>query len=168
MLSFSARPAGARKPVYLFACAALLASGGAAIAHSFTSGALKIGHPWSRETAKGQSAGGGFLTITNDGKTPDRLAGGTTDIAKQVQVHTMTMDGGVMRMRQLKDGLAIPAGSVVALKPGSFHMMFIGLKRPLQRGELVPVTLHFAKAGKVAVQFKVEAVTYGGPSHDKH
>ncbi len=168
MLSFSARPTGARKPLFLLAFAALLASGGVAMAHSFTSGALKIGHPWSRETAKGQSVGGGYMTITNDGKTPDRLTGGTADIAKQVQVHMMSMDGGVMRMRQLKDGLAIPAGGVVALKPGSFHLMFIGLKRPLAQGELVPVTLHFAKAGKVAVQFKVEAVTYGGPAHDKH
>ena len=138
------------------------------MAHSFTSGALKIGHPWSRETAKGQSVGGGYLTITNNGKSADRLTGGATGIAAQVQVHSMSMDGGVMRMRQLKDGLAIPAGGAVALKPASFHLMFIGLKRPLKRGELVPVTLHFARAGKVAVQFKVEAVTYGGPSHDKH
>jgi len=168
MLSFSARPAGARKPLYLLACAALLASGGVAMAHSFSSGSLKIGHPWSRETAEGQSAGGGFMTITNSGQSEDRLTGGTAEIARQVQVHSMTMDGGVMRMRQLKDGLAIPAGGTVALKPGSFHVMFIGLKRPLQRGELVPVTLHFAKAGKVAVQFRVEAVTYGGTSHDQH
>lgn len=168
MLSNSARPVGARKPFYLLACAALLASGGVAMAHSFTSGALKIGHPWSRETAKGQSVGGGYLTIINSGTTEDRLTGGTTDVAKQVQVHSMTMDGGVMRMRQLKSGLAIPAGSTVALKPGSFHVMFIGLTRPLKRGEQVPVTLRFAKAGKVAVQFKVEAVTYGGSSHDQH
>lgn len=138
------------------------------MAHSFTSGALKIGHPWSRETARGQSVGGGFLTITNSGQTDDRLTGGTTDIAAQVQVHTMNMDGGVMRMRPLKNGLTIPAGETVTLQPGSFHIMFTGLKRPLNRGELVPVTLHFAKAGKVAVQFKVEAVTYGGTSHDKH
>ncbi|MBN8817653.1 MAG: copper chaperone PCu(A)C [Sphingomonas sp.] len=137
-------------------------------AHSFSKGDLAIGHPWARETAAGQSAGGGFLTITNKGKAEDRLTGGTTAAAAQVQIHTMSMDGGIMRMRPLKDGLAIPAGGTATLKPGSFHIMFVGLKRPFKQGEMIPVTLTFARAGKVAVQFKVEPITFGGQSHDRH
>lgn len=140
----------------------------AANAQSVSKGDLAISHPWARETAAGQTAGGGFLTITNKGKTEDRLTGGTTAAAAQVQIHTMSMDGGIMRMRPLKDGLAIPAGGTATLKPGSFHIMFIGLKRPFKQGEMIPVTLTFAHAGKVDVQFKVEPVTFGGQSHDHH
>jgi copper(I)-binding protein len=140
----------------------------AANAHSVSKGDLAIGHPWARETAAGQTAGGGFLTITNKGKTADRLTGGTTAAAAQVQIHTMSMDGGIMRMRPLKDGLAIPAGGTATLKPGSFHIMFVGLKRPFKQGEMIPVTLTFARAGKVDVQFKVEPVTFGGQNHDHH
>jgi len=138
------------------------------LAHGFTSGPLVIGHPWVRETAQGQSAGGGFLTVTNNGRAEDRLLGGNSEIADQVQVHSMSMDGSVMRMRQLRDGLPVPPGGSVALRPGSYHVMFTGLKRPLKRGEMVPATLHFARAGKVKVEFKVEAVTYGGSAHAGH
>jgi copper(I)-binding protein len=137
-------------------------------AHGFAQGDLAIGHPWARETATGQSAGGGFLTISNKGKTEDRLTGGSASIAREVQIHSMSMDGGIMRMRPVPKGLAIPAGQTVTLRPGSFHIMFMGLKRPLKRGEMVPVTLRFARAGAVKVAFKVEAVTYGGPGHDAH
>lgn len=147
-------------------CAAL--SPAAAHAHDFASGALAIGHPWMRETAQGQSAAGGFMTIANSGGTGDRLTGGSTPIAREVQIHATRMDGGVMRMRWLEDGLPVPAGKTVALRPGSVHIMFIGLKRPLKRGEMIPVTLAFARAGKVAVRFKVKAVTFGGPGHDRH
>lgn len=128
---------------------------------------LTIDRPWARETARGQSAGGGFLTITNSARADERLIGGSTPVATRVEVHSMSMEGGVMRMRPLKHGLPIPAGGSVTLKPGSFHIMFMGLKRPLVRGETIPVTLDFARAGKVQVSFAVEAVTYGG-SHGGH
>lgn len=137
-------------------------------AHGFAKGDLAIGHPWARETAAGQSAGGGFLTISNTGGHEDRLTGGSSAIAREVQVHSTSMDGGIMRMRHLPQGLAIPAGQTVTLRPGSFHIMFMGLKRPLKRGEMVPVSLRFARAGVVNVTFKVEAVTYGGSNHDAH
>lgn len=158
-----------------FALAATLAPT-ATSAQTTTAGTLEITAPWARETAQGQTAGGGFLTIGNKGKAPDRLLGGSTPVAAEVQIHTMSMDGGVMRMRPLRDGLAIPPGGSVALKPGSFHIMFMRLKRPLKRGEAFPVTLRFARAGDVAVRFRVEAVTHGtagkdahgGNSHDSH
>lgn len=135
-------------------------------AHGVTVGTLKIGHPWARQTAPGQQAGGAFLSLTNSGKQAERLLGASADIAAKVELHSMSMDGGVMRMRPVKGGLAIPPGETVTLAPGGYHIMLIGLKRPLKLGELVPMTLRFARAGAVKVDLKIEPVTYGGPSHD--
>lgn len=137
-------------------------------AHGFTFGALKIGHPWSRETAPGQSAGGGFLTITNTGKQADRLVSATSPAAAQVQIHTVSMAGGVMRMRELPTGLEIPAGATVALKPGGYHIMLIGLKAPLKQGAMVPADLRFQRAGTVRINFKVEAISYAGREGGDH
>lgn len=137
-------------------------------------GTISISSPWSRETAPSQSVGGGFMTIANSGKTDDRLIGASSPVAAEVQLHTMSMDGGVMRMRRLTDGIAVPAGGIAQLKPGSLHLMFIGLKAPLKRGSHVPMTLRFAKAGKVMVQFPVLPIGATGPattaghSHDHH
>lgn len=139
-----------------------------ALAPAFAQGnAIHVTAPWLRETAAGQSAGGGFLTIANSARIADTLTGGTSPVAARVEVHTMSLDGAVMRMRPLKDGLSVPAGQTVELKPGGLHIMLTGLKRPLKRGEIVPVTLSFAKAGKVAVQFVVQPVTFSGGEHDR-
>lgn len=135
-------------------------------AHGVTVGTLKIGHPWARQTASGQQAGGAFLLLTNNAKQEERLLSATADVAARVELHSMSMDGGVMRMRPVKGGLTIPAGETVTLAPGGYHIMLIGLKRPLKLGELVPMTLRFARAGVVKVALKIEPVTYGGPSHD--
>jgi copper(I)-binding protein len=147
---------------------AALAMASAALAHSNQAGNLAIQHPWSRETAPGQTVGGGFMTITNKGATEDRLISGTSPVAAQVQLHTMTMDGGVMRMRQVQGGIAVPARSTLELKPGSFHIMFMGLKRPLRQGERFPVTLRFERAGSVTVRVLVQPVTSTGPIGSGH
>jgi hypothetical protein len=112
---------------------------------------------WSRETAEGQNAGGAFMTIANTGTAADRLTGGSTPVAGRVEIHTMTMEGDVMRMRQLEEGLEIPAGGEVTLKPGSFHVMLMDLKQPLKVGETVPLTLTFAGAGTVTTTLEVRA-----------
>ena len=96
---------------------------------------LVITAPWSRETAKGQDAGGAFMTIANEGSGADRLTGGSTPVA----------------------------GDTVTLKPGSFHIMLMDLKHPLERGETVPLTLTFEKAGPVEVELIVEPVGSQGP-----
>jgi len=140
----------------------------AAVAHGYRAGPLSIQHPWSRETAVGQAVGGGFLTIANSGAREDRLLSGTTPVAAEVQLHTMTMDGGVMRMRQVTGGIAIPAKGAVELKPGGYHIMFMGLKRQLRQGERVPVTLRFQRAGNVTVQFVVQPVGATGPMEAGH
>jgi periplasmic copper chaperone A len=124
-------------------------------AHGFQVGDLKIGHPWARPTVQGQMAGGGFLKVENTGKTADRLISGTTTAAERLELHTMAMEGDVMKMRQV-EGIDIPAGATVELKPGSFHVMFMGLKAPMKLGDKVPVTLKFAKAGEVTVEMWVE------------
>jgi hypothetical protein len=116
---------------------------------------IAVSEPWSRETAEGQNAGGAFMTIANTGTAADRLTGGSTPVAGRVEIHTMSMDGGVMRMRQLEDGLDVPAGGSVTLKPGSFHVMLMDLKQPLKAGETVPLTLTFAGAGTIETQLDV-------------
>ena len=63
------------------------------------------------------------MKITNTGTTPDRLVGGATEVAKRFEIHEMSMDGGVMKMRELANGLEIPPGATVELKPGSYHLM---------------------------------------------
>ncbi len=140
----------------------------AAFAHGYEAGSLTIQHPWSRETAAGQAVGGGFMTIRNTGDREDRLVSGISPVAAEVQLHTMSVDGDVMRMRQIQGGIAIPAKGALELKPGSYHIMFTGLKRPLRQGERIPVTLHFQRAGNVTVQFAVQPIGSTGPMEGGH
>ena len=119
---------------------------------------IAITGPWSRETAVGQDAGGAFMTITNSGTAADRLTGGSTPVAGEVQVHTVDMTDGVMRMRQLENGLEVPAGGSVTLKPGSFHIMLMQLTQPLEQGRTIPITLTFEKAGAVEVKLLVQPI----------
>jgi hypothetical protein len=126
------------------------------LAHQFSVGKLLIGHPWARATAPRATVGGGYLSITNQGSQPDKLVSATSPFAGRVEIHSMTTDGGIMRMRPVVGGLTIPANGKVTLEPGGYHIMFIGLKRPFVAGTTVPATLRFQRAGSVTVQFKVE------------
>ena len=123
-----------------------------------TAGSLKISAPWARATPKGANVGGGYMTITNTGTTPDRLTGGSTDVAGHVEIHEMSIDNGVMKMRPVAGGLEIKPGETVTFKPGGYHVMFMGLKQQLKPGEDVMATLIFEKAGNVAVDFAVEGI----------
>jgi hypothetical protein len=136
----------------------ILAWSGAALAHSYKLGSLEIGHPWARATPPTAPTGGGFLTITNKGTTIDRLVSASSPAAASVQVHEMKMEGNVMRMRELANGLEIAPGATVTLAPGGLHMMMMGLKAPLKQGEKVPLTLVFEKAGTIDVEIAVEAM----------
>jgi copper(I)-binding protein len=125
---------------------------------------IAIEDPYARATPAGAQTGAVYMTIDNKTSTPDRLAGAASDVAAQVQVHEMSMDNGVMKMRELTDGLAVPAGGSVTLKPGSYHVMLIGLKKPLAAGDSFPLTLKFEKAGNISVTVPVKAMssTQGG------
>ena len=132
-------------------------------AEEVKAGDLIISQAWSRATPGGAKIGGGYLTIENKGTAPDRLIGGSADVAGKVEVHEMAMNNGVMTMRPLEHGLAIEPGKVVKLAPGGYHLMLFNLTGPLKQGEKLPVTLQFEKAGKVTVSFDVEGVGAQGP-----
>ncbi|MEI6204550.1 MAG: copper chaperone PCu(A)C [Enhydrobacter sp.] len=136
---------------------------GLALADDYKVGQLEISQPWARATAPTAPAGGGFLAITNRGTATDRLITVRTPVAEQAQIHEMKMDGNVMRMRELEHGLEIPAAATITLAPGGFHLMLMGLKKPLTKGTRVPLTLVFEKAGSIDVELVVEAM--GATSH---
>jgi hypothetical protein len=144
--------------------AALALSSGAAGAQTYTIGAIEIGNPWARATPKGAPVAGAYMTITNKGAEADRLIGISSPVATQVEVHQMSMNNGVMSMRPVPGGLEIKPGETVVLNPESFHLMLMGLKQPLTQGERMKVTLDFAKAGKIDLDYAVESMGAQGPS----
>jgi copper(I)-binding protein len=145
--------------------ATLLAS--PAWAQDYKVGSLEISQPWTRATPPTAKAGGGFVTITNKGTTPDRLIAARSTVSDKVEIHEMKMDGNVMRMRELDKGLEIPPGATVTLKPGGLHIMFMELKAPFANDTKVPVTLVFEKAGSVDVELLVQAMGAQPPVQHK-
>lgn len=143
--------------------AMLVLTGSAAFAHDYEAGSLEIKHPWARATPRGATVAGGYMIITNTGTTPDRLVGFTSPAAGKFEIHEMKMDNGVMKMRPLAGGLEIKPGQSVELKPGGYHLMFMGLKQPFEKGKRVKGTLTFEKAGKIEVEYAVEAVGAAAP-----
>jgi hypothetical protein len=146
-------------------CLALVlgASVGPTLAQEIKAGDLTIEKPWARATPKGADVGAAYLEIRNAGATPDTLTGGSADFAK-VELHEMSMQGGVMKMRELKDGLAIPAHGSVKLSPSGYHVMLADLKSPLIKGQSVKITLTFEHAGSVAVDFPVSGIGAAAPA----
>ena len=122
------------------------------------SGDIAIEGAWTRATPPNAQVAGGFLMISNKGAADDRLLGGSSAVAERIEVHEMTMEGDVMKMRPLSDGLTVPAGGSVELKPGGYHLMMMGLKQPLKQGEMLDVALEFEHAGTVRVTFSIEAM----------
>lgn len=146
------------RTAFVIAAALALSLAMPAQAEDVTLGPLKISTPWARATPKGASVGGGYMKITNTGTTPDRLVGGASEVSQRFELHEMKMDNGVMKMRMLANGLEIKPGQTVELNPGGFHVMLIGLNKPLKKGEHFKATLQFEKAGKIDVDFAVESI----------
>jgi uncharacterized protein YcnI len=167
-------PAAGVNPHDLKAPAAVLkiatygkSSPSAADAGSAKIGALAIEGAWTRATAQGAKVGAGYLTIRNTGATTDTLVSVETPVAGSGEIHDMTMtDDGVMKMRRLADGLEIPAGGSVELKPGGKHLMLMDLKQPLVEGNRVPVTLTFKSGATAIVELPVRAL--GATGHEGH
>jgi copper(I)-binding protein len=148
---------------YLLAATATLAcSASASHAADYDVGSIHIAQPWSRATPKGAKAGAGYMTITNKGTTPDKVSCVSDDASAQCEIHSMTMEGGVMKMRPVEGGLEIKPGETVTLAPSGFHVMFGDLKHPLEEGKTVKATLKFDKAGTVDVEYPVVAI--GAPA----
>jgi copper(I)-binding protein len=144
-----------RIPVIL---AALAFCAGSANAADYDVGSIHIANPWARVAPKGSKTTAGYLTITNKGTTPDTLTCVSIAIAAKCEVHTMTMDGGVMQMRMLPDGLAIKPGETIEFKPGSFHLMFVDVTGPLEAGKTVKGTLKLEQAGTVDVEYTLAPI----------
>ncbi len=128
-------------------------------------GSLKIEYPKARATVPAQKMSGGFMKIENKGGA-DKLLAASSSVSKTMELHTMSMEGNVMKMREIK-AIEIPANGKVELKSGGLHLMFIDLKEQLKPGSTIKVKLKFEKAGEVEVPFKVMGhPAHGEPGHD--
>jgi copper(I)-binding protein len=150
------------------ALAAALTLAAPATAHEVRAGVLVLTDLWSRATPPNAPSGGGFLTITNTGDTPDRLIAVATPEAGKAEIHEMKVADGVMTMRPLENGIEIPARGTVTLAPGGVHLMFMELKAPFVAGRKLPVTLTFEKAGTVDTFLHIEAIGAKGPEGMDH
>lgn len=149
----------------LIAAALALATLAASATNAFAQAAVKIESAWARPTVQGQAAGGGFLRIVG-GAASDKLVSASADIAGRVELHSMKMEGDIMRMRQV-EAIEVLAGKTVDLAPGGLHLMFMDLKAALKTGASFPLTLRFDKAGEVKVDVKVQLAAPAGMSAAK-
>ncbi len=154
--------------IYLFYPQTMMMMGGHSMDHDMmemstpdktsapvTVGDITVSSAWTKAMLPGQPAGGGYLTIENKGTVADRLVSISSPATQNVQIHEMAMDGEIMKMRALPDGLEVPAGGKVELKPSSFHIMFMDMKEGFKEGETVAVTLKFEKAGDINTELPV-------------
>ncbi|HEY1433593.1 MAG TPA: copper chaperone PCu(A)C [Stellaceae bacterium] len=123
-------------------------------------GQLEISNAWAGATPGKSENGAAYVTIQSP--TADRLVSAESPVAKKVELHTMSMEGMVMKMRPIA-GVDIPAGQPVSLKPGGEHIMLMGLNQPLRQGQSFPLTLDFEKAGPRTVTVTVEKAGAKGP-----
>lgn len=131
-----------------------------------TLGSLELDGAYVRAMLPGQPVGGGFVVIKNSGSDDDRLVSASSPVAGTVEMHEMAMQGEVMRMRKLNDGIPVRAGETVELKAGGLHMMFMQVKTPFKEGDTVPVSLRFEKAGSIDLTLPVKAAAPAG--HSQH
>ena len=121
-------------------------------------GDLTINHPTIRATVPGAKVAAGYMMITNNGGSVERIVGGQAEFAGRVELHEMKMVDQVMKMNQLPNGLEIKPGESVALEPGGNHIMFMKLDDALKEGEMRQVMLQFEKAGQVTLSFQVKSI----------
>ncbi len=129
-----------------------------------TLGDLKIFEPYTRAMASNAPVGAGYMAITNAGKADDRLISAQSDRAGQVAVHEMKIQNDVMIMREMQNGLEVPAGETVELKPGGYHIMYLKVPVPFKQGESVRTTLTFEKAGSITLDVPVAGLAGGKPA----
>ncbi|WP_205609911.1 copper chaperone PCu(A)C [Noviherbaspirillum galbum] len=152
----------------------LLGAVGAANAQAGRAGPISLDQARARPSVAGQPSGAAYLRIENKGSAPDRLVSAASPVAGSVEIHTMAMEGNVMKMREA-DGIALPPKSTVSMQPGmGYHIMLMGLRQPLKAGDKFPMTLTFEKAGKAELMVEVTpnasapAAQHGQSGHDGH
>ena len=164
------RKMGEKLKLKTYLYAAMLLAGAlnspAARSQEIKLGDLVISQPWSRAAPSGAEVASSYLTIENKGTAPDRLVGGSTDVAEKLQIQQTSMAGGATTAQPV-DGLGISAGDKVVLAPGGYKLALLKLKSPLKKGTKVSMTLEFEKAGKVAVPFDVLSPASTGPAAPK-
>lgn len=144
----------------------------ASYAHDYSVGNLKIEHPVAFATTANARAGGGFMSITNNGTEADRLIAAEGDYPR-VEIHETIVEGDVAKMQKV-EALEIPPGGTITLMPGGMHVMFMGLQEPFVLGETVDVTLIFENAGRVDISFNIEerparaGMDHGSMDHSDH
>jgi copper(I)-binding protein len=126
--------------------------------------AIKVEDAFARAMPPGARTAGAYLTIENRGSQPDRLLSARSPRAGAVELHRMSEQDGVMRMRPV-DAIPVPAGQTVKLTPGGLHLMLIDPKPPLKEGEHIPLTLRFERAGEVGADVTVRSITAGAATH---
>jgi copper(I)-binding protein len=132
-------------------------------AAEFKIDSLVIESPWARATPKGATIGGGYLEIKNNGTTADRLIRGSVSVAKLIQIHNMTVENGIAKMREVTAGIEIKPGGTIKSEPGASHLMFVNLMQPLHEGEKVRGTLTFEHAGTIDIEYAVVGTGAKGP-----
>ena len=132
--------------------------------HGYEKGDLRVGHPWTRATPPGAKVAAGYLSIRNSGQQPDRILGASSPAAERVELHIQVRNGSVVKMREVQS-VEVPPGRSRMLRPGSVHLMLVNLRKPLVRGQRVPLTLRFERAGEVQVELEVQAADTAGQAH---
>ncbi|WP_324779695.1 copper chaperone PCu(A)C [Thiobacillus sedimenti] len=143
-----------------------LAAIGLLAAQSAWAANLAVTDAWARATVPGQPVSGAYMQIRSDADA--RLVGVTSTAVPRVEVHEMSMDGGVMRMREVK-AIELPKGKTVSLEPGGYHIMLMNLKKPIAAGDVIPLTLVIEADGKrQTVEVKAEARAPGAAMQHMH
>jgi periplasmic copper chaperone A len=153
-----------KKLLYAAFAAAILLADPAAAARIYNKGLIQLRDPWTRATPPGAEVAAGYVEIRNTGKEADRLVAASSPAAARVELHVMSHDGGVMKMREAP-GFPTPPRKTVTLKPGGSHLMLTGLKQPFLKGQHIPITLRFERAGEVHVELEVRASGAAKPHH---
>ena len=152
--------------IFLTACFALLV--GSSLAYGHGKGAtVEVHHAWVRPTPPGTTLTAMYGVIHNSGNEPDRLLSASCSAARAAEIHEVVTKDGMMHMRPVEGGVMVPARGEAALAPGGYHLMLIGLKRPVKPGDTLKVRLTFLKAGTIEVHATAAAIGGGAPHRHK-
>ena len=146
----------------------MIAAAASLVAQAAWAANISVTDAWARATMPGQPVSGAYMQIQADADA--RLLGVSSAAVPRVEVHEMTMDGGVMRMREVKS-IELPKGKTVSLEPGGYHIMLMNLKKPIAAGDVIPLTLVVESGGKqqtVEVKAEARAMDGGAMQHRAH